>query len=163
MPQLDTASFFTQYVWLMVCYIGMYLTLVKYFLPKLARISKLRAAKVHASLGTETSEVLDVQTAGETCVVASVKHARSVCADHFATTSAWVDSVVSEHASTSVSSAHNSVHALSTLHFARLQDSAAVLHPRAHSHADMTRTEHTLLLLKIALLVQAKKAQRSKK
>jgi len=161
MPQLDTASFFTQYVWLCVCYVGFYLTLVKYFLPKLARVTKLRSYKVHTP--TETSvEAQELHTAGEACVVASVKHARTVCAEHFTTTTAWVNDVVANHTHSSVTSAQDSVHALSALHHSTLKDSATVLHPRAYGNTSVHGADYGLYLLKVALLVK-KAAGKTKK
>ncbi len=59
MPQLDIASFFSQYVWLMVFYVGFYFILVNNFLPKLSRILKVRANKIiNVNIATEKTETI---------------------------------------------------------------------------------------------------------
>lgn len=54
MPQLDRVSFFTQFFWFLVAFLGFYLLCVQVFLPKLARIQKTRAWKLAASESTGT-------------------------------------------------------------------------------------------------------------
>jgi hypothetical protein len=44
MPQLDQYSFFTQYFWLFVCFLGFYFLILKIFLPQIAQMLKVRAA-----------------------------------------------------------------------------------------------------------------------
>jgi hypothetical protein len=59
MPQLDKVTFLSQFFWLCVVFISLYLTLVKLFLPSFARIFKVRVALANASQeseGTETNE-----------------------------------------------------------------------------------------------------------
>jgi len=45
MPQLDKVTYFSQFFWLCVFYLGFYLALVKYFLPRISRILKVRRIK----------------------------------------------------------------------------------------------------------------------
>ena len=161
MPQLDTASFFTQYVWLMLCYIGFYLTLVKYFLPKLARSVKLRSYKVDTP-SFSSVEKTTLLSSGEGCVVGSVKHARTALQDHFVATNAWVDSVVSRDTQTCVDASKTSVSSLCALHHATLKDSATVLPPRAHGRADISRADYGLYLVKVALALKSKKPKMAK-
>jgi len=42
MPQLDFVTFFSQFFWLVVIFLGFYLVLAKYYLPRIARTKKLR-------------------------------------------------------------------------------------------------------------------------
>lgn len=51
MPQLDTVTFFSQFFWLSFFFLGFYGVLVKYYLPKMSRILKVRTRKVSASQG----------------------------------------------------------------------------------------------------------------
>jgi hypothetical protein len=51
MPQLDKVTFLTQFFWLCIFYFGFYLLLVKHFLPRMARLLKLRQAKMSLSQG----------------------------------------------------------------------------------------------------------------
>jgi hypothetical protein len=46
MPQLDTLTFFSQFFWLSFFFLGFYGMLVKYYLPKLSRILKIRTRKI---------------------------------------------------------------------------------------------------------------------
>jgi hypothetical protein len=50
MPQLDKVSFLSQFFWLCFFYLGFYYIVLKYFLPKMARILKLRKKKMNLSL-----------------------------------------------------------------------------------------------------------------
>ena len=49
MPQLDKTTFFSQFLWLLFFYVGFYLVILKYFLPRLSRILKVRQKKVSLS------------------------------------------------------------------------------------------------------------------
>jgi hypothetical protein len=85
MPQLDLATFFSQYIWLMVFYLGFYLLLVHSFLPRMARILKVRAAMI----GAATADTHAPSTA-EHSSVASVKGAKNALAQGFADLGTWV-------------------------------------------------------------------------
>lgn len=50
MPQLDKVTFLSQFFWLCIVFISMYLILVKFFLPALARIVKLRQSLKSTSI-----------------------------------------------------------------------------------------------------------------
>lgn len=45
MPQLDKVSYFTQFFWLCFFYVSFYLVLVKFYLPKIRKILKVREKK----------------------------------------------------------------------------------------------------------------------
>ena len=42
MPQLDIVSYFTQFFWLALTITTFYITLLKFYLPKITRILKVR-------------------------------------------------------------------------------------------------------------------------
>ena len=46
MPQLDFASFLPQFFWLLPTFLGLYLVLAKIYLPRIARIKKVRERKL---------------------------------------------------------------------------------------------------------------------
>jgi hypothetical protein len=46
MPQLDSMTFFSQFFWLSFFFLGFYAILVKYYLPKMSRILKIRSRKI---------------------------------------------------------------------------------------------------------------------
>lgn len=60
MPQLDTVTFFSQFFWLSFFFLGFYGILVKYYLPKMSRILKIRTRKMTlASSGSSTDKSVD--------------------------------------------------------------------------------------------------------
>ena len=46
MPQFDTFSFFSQLVWVLICFSYLYLVLCLYILPAFAAVLKIRARKL---------------------------------------------------------------------------------------------------------------------
>ena len=91
MPQLDSATFFSQYIWLVVFYIGFYLLLVQTFLPQMARILKTRAALLKAptdiQAGTSHTALL---AARETTSVTALKASKGALAQGFHSLHTWV-------------------------------------------------------------------------
>nr|NP_042256.1 hypothetical protein [Prototheca wickerhamii]AAD12644.1 unknown [Prototheca wickerhamii] len=55
MPQLDLVSFLSQYFWLLVAFIGLYIYLYKNFLPKMYRIYSVRERLSHKSHDSKSS------------------------------------------------------------------------------------------------------------
>jgi len=53
MPQLDQYSFFTQYFWLFLCFLGFYFLILKSFLPKVAQILKVRISMMEGGLAQD--------------------------------------------------------------------------------------------------------------
>jgi len=49
MPQLDVTTFFSQFFWLSVFFLGFYVILVRSYLPRISRLLKLRTRKVSSS------------------------------------------------------------------------------------------------------------------
>ena len=62
MPQLDKVSYFSQFFWLCFFYLGFYILLVKFFLPRIRRILKVREKKAAYASGT-TDSVYDKESA----------------------------------------------------------------------------------------------------
>jgi len=54
MPQLDTLTFFSQFFWLSFFFLGFYAVLVKYYLPKMSRILKVRSRKIATPQSNES-------------------------------------------------------------------------------------------------------------
>jgi hypothetical protein len=51
MPQLDLVAVLPQYVWLLITYGGLYWTLEKHLLPRVARVVAVRRARLRLSQG----------------------------------------------------------------------------------------------------------------
>jgi len=58
MPQLDFATFLSQFIWLVISFLGFYFLLVKFYLPRVARAKKVRdrTSERRSDLPSETSE-----------------------------------------------------------------------------------------------------------
>lgn len=61
MPQLDKVTFLSQFFWFCVVFFSMYITLVKYYLPALARIVKLRQTLGNTS-STDSEDTSNQET-----------------------------------------------------------------------------------------------------
>jgi len=62
MPQLDKVTFFTQISWLLVVFFSLYVILLKFVLPKLALILKLRQRKIAKFLSDSNSFKKEAET-----------------------------------------------------------------------------------------------------
>jgi len=60
MPQLDTLTFFSQFFWLSFFFLGFYAILVKYYLPKMSRILKIRSRKIATSPLNDSKENFEI-------------------------------------------------------------------------------------------------------
>ena len=99
MPQLDKVTFFSQFLWLVIVYIGFYLLLLKSFLPKLGRILKVRQKKV--SLSQQGSNVLlqekeKVADSLNTLIEQGVSTSKRMFQENLHTTRLWLDQVVKD-------------------------------------------------------------------
>jgi hypothetical protein len=90
MPQLDLVTFFSQYLWLVVIYLGFYLVLVHSFLPKLARILKVRAAMISTGTDSALSDDTSLQAARDNTSVTTLQGAKSALAQGFGSLGTWV-------------------------------------------------------------------------
>ena len=62
MPQLDSASFFSQYIWLVIFFFGFHYYLVTSYLPKIAKILRVRQLKSGVDISSsDTNKSNDVQ------------------------------------------------------------------------------------------------------
>ena len=97
MPQLDKVSYFTQFFWLCFFYLGFYVLLVKFFLPKIRRILKVREKKAVYASGTGNSlydqENVDVQLQTQRYLLEGMKNSRESLQSSFDATSQWFSQV----------------------------------------------------------------------
>jgi hypothetical protein len=97
MPQLDKVSYFTQFFWLCFFYLGFYILLVKFFLPKIRRILKVREKKAAYATGTNESiyekESADVHLQTQKYLLEGMKSSRESLQSSFESTSLWVSEV----------------------------------------------------------------------
>ena len=98
MPQLDKVSYFTQFFWLTLTITTFYITLLKFYLPTLTRILKMRAHKV--SLAQESTdntyqhEQEQVLQMMQNTVRQSLQQSKQALQNSFETTEEWVDKTV---------------------------------------------------------------------
>lgn len=97
MPQLDTVTFFSQFFWLSFFFLGFYGILVKYYLPKMSRILKVRTRKVSASQGN----FVDLQEENgfvrqnvDSLVMNGMKHSFDFFQEKTKNTSEWTQNVI---------------------------------------------------------------------
>ncbi len=90
MPQLDLVTFFSQYLWLVVFYLGFYFILVHSFLPKVARILKVRAAMIATGTDSALGEDTRLHTARDQTSVTTLQGAKSALAQGFGSLGTWV-------------------------------------------------------------------------
>jgi hypothetical protein len=98
MPQLDTLTFFSQFFWFSVFFLGFYILLVKYYLPKMSRLLKVRSLKVSSGAvqgGISSSqEQKDVRESGEDFLLQGLSSTKNSFHESFLKTSEWVVQVV---------------------------------------------------------------------
>ena len=98
MPQLDKVSYFTQFVWFTLTITMLYVTLVKYYLPTIARTLKMRQHKVGTRTTTNPYEAESTQVVqGRSVSVRdSLVQARQALDKSFDSTSLWVARTVQQ-------------------------------------------------------------------
>ena len=98
MPQLDKVSYFTQFFWLTLTITMLYVTLVKYYLPTIARTLKMRQHKVEAHITTNPYEVESNQVLQDrgNSVRDSLVQARQALDRSFDSTAVWVSNTVQQ-------------------------------------------------------------------
>jgi hypothetical protein len=92
MPQLDVVSYFAQFIWFLATFLGFYVILVTFFLPRLARILKTRRLKSQTSAAafeTQTAETQNTKDAYDTMIVEGLVHARTFLNQTSEATQAW--------------------------------------------------------------------------
>lgn len=96
MPQLDKVTFLSQYFWLSFFYLGFYFLILKFFLPKMSRILKLRKKKMSGSqegVGFLAIENEKVRTNLDTMVTKSLNISRNFFTENYQRTTNWLDNV----------------------------------------------------------------------
>jgi hypothetical protein len=144
MPQLDKVTFLTQFFWLCVFYFGFYLLLVKHFLPRMARLLKLRQAKMGLSQdGFGIQEKSDLHQKGDSLLVSGAQNSRQFFQKSLQTSSDWLTSCVNQTNRGHFESLHKS-YILSLQNMVMNQKSIqmlyakTVLSPRAHAISDVS-------------------------
>jgi len=97
MPQLDKVTFLSQFFWLCFFYIGFYFLVLKFFLPKMSRILKLRKNKLSSSQEGVTSlqqENNKVRNNYETLLANGLNTSRIAFNESFQRTEKWLHDMV---------------------------------------------------------------------
>jgi hypothetical protein len=98
MPQLDTLTFFSQFFWFSFFFLGFYILLVKYYLPKMSRLLKVRSLKVSSGAlqggFSPSQEKKDVRETGEDFLLQGLSSSKQFFHESFQKTSEWVLHVV---------------------------------------------------------------------
>lgn len=101
MPQLDTLTFFSQFFWLCIFYLGFYLALVKYFLPKMSRILKIRNLKMNAGSASgplqemkQEHEIIKQQR--DQSLLNALKESRQLFQESAQSTQVWLQKVLED-------------------------------------------------------------------
>jgi len=81
MPQLDFASFLPQFFWLLPTFLGLYLVLAKIYLPRIARIKKVRERKLSYTYVNTESGSKDTQAIANRYLPAIAKYCESTKAE----------------------------------------------------------------------------------
>jgi len=97
MPQLDKVTFLSQFFWLCFFYIGFYFLVLKFFLPKMSRILKLRKNKLSSSQEGVTSlqqENDKIRNSYETLLANGLNTSRTAFNESFQRTEKWLHDMV---------------------------------------------------------------------
>jgi F0F1-type ATP synthase membrane subunit b/b' len=97
MPQLDKVTFLSQFFWLCFFYLGFYILILKYFLPKMSRVLKLRKKKLSSSQEGVTSvqqENNKVRWSYDTLITNGFITSRSIFNNSFQRTQQWLQKLV---------------------------------------------------------------------
>jgi hypothetical protein len=97
MPQLDTLTFFSQFFWLSFFFLGFYAVLVKYYLPKMSRILKVRNLKIstpQSNLNNFQSENKQVSQTRDTILTNGFRDSMDLFQEKTKNTSNWLDTTI---------------------------------------------------------------------
>lgn len=87
MPQLDKVTFLAQFFWFILFYLGVYFYFVKFFLPKMGRIFKLRQERIQ-NQSVDSTELI---TPTSKWVLEGLQSTQSNVQTHLTHTKGWVD------------------------------------------------------------------------
>jgi hypothetical protein len=96
MPQLDKVTFLSQFFWLSFFYLGFYFLILKFFLPKMSRILKLRKKKMSGSqegVGFLAIENEKVRNNFDSMLAKSLNTSRNFFTENYQRTTNWLDDV----------------------------------------------------------------------
>nr|YP_008802542.1 ATP synthase F0 subunit 8 [Monomastix sp. OKE-1]AGZ90195.1 ATP synthase F0 subunit 8 [Monomastix sp. OKE-1] len=102
MPQLDQLTFFSQFFWLCFFYLGFYLVLVKYFLPKMSKILKVRNMKMNSGNAGQTDFLLmkeeneKVKKMRDEALSEAFKESKHFLNESYQKTSSWVSKILQD-------------------------------------------------------------------
>ena len=97
MPQLDKVTFFSQFFWLCFFYLGFYILMYKYFLPKMSRILKLRKKKMNTSqvsLINLVQENESVRNNFNLIIIKALQTSRKMFHENILRTTNWLHEIV---------------------------------------------------------------------
>ena len=97
MPQLDKVTFLSQFFWLCFFYIGFYFLVLKFFLPKMSRVLKLRKNKLSSSqqgVTTLQQENDKIRNSYERVLANGLNTSRTAFNDNFQRTEKWLHTMV---------------------------------------------------------------------
>ena len=93
MPQLDKVTFLSQFFWLCFFYIGFYFLILKFFLPKMSLILKLRKNKLAGSQDNVNSlkqENQKIRANYETLFTTALVTSKTAFNNNFARIEKWL-------------------------------------------------------------------------
>lgn len=111
MPQLDKVTFFSQFFWLCFFYLGFYYTVVKYFLPQISRILKLRQEKINLSQYGSSSLQQENHQVGENLgniLSRDFSLSKNVFIDYLYRTTSWLNQSLTSGNKTQYTTGNNS-------------------------------------------------------
>ena len=97
MPQLDKVTFLSQFFWLCFFYIGFYFLILKFFLPKMSLILKLRKNKLAGSQDNVSNlqqENQKIRTNYETLFTTALTASKSAFNENFKRVEKWLHNAV---------------------------------------------------------------------
>lgn len=117
MPQLDKVSFFSQYFWLVACLLVLFFLTVRFFIPKISRVIKLRKKLRHPSgfpVLVEESELVRSSVNG--MIAKSCSCSRILFNENVQHTSAWLEKIRHNTNNTHYQTVNNTYFLLSARH-----------------------------------------------
>ena len=93
MPQLDKVTFLSQFFWLCFFYIGFYFLILKFFLPKMSLILKLRKNKLagsHDNVNSLQQENQKIRANYETLFTTALVTSKTAFNNNFARIEKWL-------------------------------------------------------------------------
>lgn len=96
MPQLDKVTFLSQFFWLAFFYLGFYFLILKFFLPKMSRILKLRKRKMsfsHEGVSFLLQENEIVRNNFDAIIAKGLNASRTLINNNYKQTDNWLENV----------------------------------------------------------------------